>query len=126
MGQAHALINLLLMLWPTLIVLPLGVAVGTGAVNPVGSARLALGAYLAGLTLFLIAKVSLFRSGRFVSFGSSRMRPPFRALYRTGYVLMAVGVLFAVGLLIAQATPAMSRSNPALKPSDRGPASVRQ
>jgi len=107
MGQAHALTNLFLLLWPILIGLPLAVAVGTALVNPVGSARIALGAYLLGFTLFVVAKVSALRSGRLVTFGSSLMRPRYRVLHRTGYALMAAGLVFAVGLLIAQGTPTL-------------------
>src|SRR5437016_12232433 len=109
MGQAHALINVFILSWPLLIGLPLAIAAGTAAVNPAGSARIALGAYLLGFTLFLVAKMSVFRSGRFVTFGSSSMRPRYRALYWTGYALMVAGLVFAVGLLITQGSPTVSR-----------------
>ena len=105
MGQAHALINVFIVGWPVIVGLPLAFAIGTAAVNPVGSARLALGLYALGFSLFLVAKISVLRSGRLVSFGSRPMRPPYRALYRTGYALMVAGLLFAVGLLLVTARP---------------------
>src|SRR2546428_4248855 len=100
MGQAHALINFFILSWPLLIGLPLAIAAGTAAVNPVGSARIALGAYLLGFILFLVAKISVFRTGRFVTFGSRLMRRPYRALYRTGYALMAVRPLLSIPPLL--------------------------
>ena len=39
MGQAHALINVFIVGWPVIVALPLAFAIGTAAVNPVGSAR---------------------------------------------------------------------------------------
>jgi len=103
MGQAHALINVFIIGWPVIVGLPLAFAIGTAAVNPVGSARLALGLYALGFSLFLVAKISVLRSGRLVSFGSRPMRPPYRALYRNA--LMVAGLLFAVGLLLVTARP---------------------
>jgi len=105
MGQAHALINVFIVGWPVIVALPLAFAIGTAAVNPVGSARPALGLYALGFSLFLVAKIAELRSGRLVSFGSRPMRPPYRALYRTGYALMVAGLLFAVGLLLVTARP---------------------
>src|SRR6267142_2783393 len=119
MGQAHAVINLLILLWPVLLGLPLAIAIGNAAVNPVGSAKLALGAYLLGFALFLVAKISVFRSGRLVTFGSHAMRRPYRALYRTGYAFMAVGLLFAIGLLITRGAPPLLRPSPAPETSER-------
>ena len=120
MGQAHALINFFILSWPLLIGLPLAIAAGTAAVNPVGSARIALGAYLLGSILFLIAKISVFRTGRFVTFGSRLMRRPYRALYGTGYALMAVGLIYAVGLLLTRGIPPVLRPSPGLERSERG------
>jgi hypothetical protein len=105
MGQAHALINLLAITWPVIVGLPLAFAVGNAAVNPVGSARLALGLYTLGFSLFVVAKISVVRTGRLVSVGSRHMRPPYRALYRIGYALMLAGLLFAAGLLLVAARP---------------------
>ena len=52
-----------------------------------------------GLFLFAVAKVSVFRQGHLVSFGSAKMSPQMRTAYRTGWVLMVIGAtltLFAV------------------------------
>ena len=44
-----------------------------------------------GFFLFAVAKVSVFRQGELVSFGSARMSAKMKTAYRTGWVLMAIG-----------------------------------
>jgi hypothetical protein len=105
MGQAHALINFFVIGWPVLVGLPLAFALGTAVINPASSARLALGLYALGFSLFVVAKISVLRSGRLVSLGSRDMRPPYRALDRIGSALMAAGLLFAFALLLVAARP---------------------
>jgi hypothetical protein len=109
MSQAHALANLFLLLALPIAGLALALVVGTAIVNPTGSAKLALGFYVIGLILFLIAKLSVLRSGRLMTFGSRLMRPGHKILYRAGYVLMVIGVLFAIGFL-ARGTSASLRT----------------
>ena len=98
MGQAHALVSLFFLLSLPVGSLVLVLVVGTAAVNPSGSAKLALMSYLFGFGLFLIAKISVFRSGRLITFGSRSMRRGHRVVYRAGYAFMVAGTLFAVGL----------------------------
>lgn len=66
---------------------------------PTGSMLSFLAVTGSGFFLFAVAKVSVFRQGRLVSFGSAKMSPRMRMTYRTGWVLMAIGAtltLFAV------------------------------
>ena len=120
MGQAHALVNLFIALFPAIGGLTLAVVIGSAVVNPIGSARLALTFYGAGFALFLLAKISMFQSGHLVTFGSHLMRRPYGGLYRTGYVLMAVGLLFAVGLLVTHSTKTLPRSSSTPERAGRG------
>ena len=46
-----------------------------------------------GFILFLISKVSLFRKGILVSFGTNRLTENMGNFYRLGYWLMAVGLI---------------------------------
>ena len=46
---------------------------------------------LGGFLLLAAAKLSVILRGRLISFGSAQMHPAARAIYRAGYVLMAVG-----------------------------------
>ncbi len=59
--------------------------------NPLGFSYFVIVMYIAGLALFLAAKISLLRRGIRVSFGSSAMSPWSRRAYRAGYALMLVG-----------------------------------
>jgi hypothetical protein len=52
--------------------------------------------YAVGLCLFVAAKASLFRQGRYLSLGSKYMSAWNRRAYRTGYVLMMVGIVATV------------------------------
>jgi hypothetical protein len=49
---------------------------------------------IVGFLLFLISKVSLFRKGALVSFGTKRLSENMGNLYRLGYWFMAVGLIF--------------------------------
>ena len=98
-GQAHALANLFFLLVPALGLIGIWVVLNA-ARNPVTTQAAVLILYVLGFTLFLVAKLSLIRSGHLITFGSRLMRPPHRALYRLGYALMAVGTLFTLGLFV--------------------------
>jgi len=52
----------------------------------------ALAICLIGFFLFLISKISLFRRGVLLSFGTKRLTESMANLYRLGYWLMAVGL----------------------------------
>lgn len=49
---------------------------------------------LVGFALFLISKISLFLKGTLISFGSKKLTENMANLYRLGYWLMAVGLIF--------------------------------
>lgn len=49
---------------------------------------------IAGFALLFIAKVSLFAKGQWISFGTKKVSENIANLYRVGYWLMAVGLIF--------------------------------
>jgi hypothetical protein len=49
---------------------------------------------IVGFLLFLISKISLFRKGSLFSFGTKRLSQNMGNIYRLGYWLMAVGLIF--------------------------------
>lgn len=51
------------------------------------------GIALAGLALFLVAKLSVIKQRRWLSFGTQHMRPAMANAYRAGYWLMLVGAV---------------------------------
>jgi uncharacterized membrane protein YidH (DUF202 family) len=68
---------------------PLGVLAGTGVL--IGC----------GFCLFALAKASLLREERWVSFGTAHMTRRHRIGYRIGYALMIAGTVVTAGFLIA-------------------------
>ena len=57
--------------------------------------------YAIGLALFVGAKGSLLRRGRYISWGSKDMTIWNRRAYRAGYVLMLFGTAGAIALIFA-------------------------
>lgn len=49
-----------------------------------------------GFVLFLVSKLSVIRSGNFITFGSGLMSRQYRTLYRIGYILMGIGILLSL------------------------------
>ena len=49
---------------------------------------------LVGFALFLISKISLFIKGTWISFGTKKLSEDMANLYRLGYWLIAVGLIF--------------------------------
>ena len=54
-----------------------------------------------GFCLFAVAKASLLRQERWVSFGTAHMTRRHRIGYRIGYALMVAGAVVTTGFLIA-------------------------
>jgi len=54
----------------------------------------AFGLMIVGFILFIVAKLSVIRRTRWVSFGTTLMTENMANVYRLGYWLMAVGILF--------------------------------
>ena len=79
-----------------------GVVLVIGKMFPSSFAVVILILALAGFAMFSVAKISVFKQGLWIEFGSSRMTRTNRILYRTGYVLMLFSVFFA--LLLATST----------------------
>lgn len=68
---------------------PLGLLAGAGVLMA------------SGFGLFAVAKASLLRQERWVSFGTAHMTRRHRIGYRVGYALMIAGAVVTVGFLIA-------------------------
>jgi hypothetical protein len=101
MGQRHAIANTLVLLLPFIIVF--GVVLSVLIVNTAPTFWL-LGVpafYGFGFLLFLRAKLSVVRTGTLISFGSKKMSPGYRLLYRSGYFIMVLSIFLTLGLLIS-------------------------
>lgn len=59
-----------------------------------------LGLMIAGFVMFSIARVSLYRQGHWLTFGSSLMTPRNRMLYRWGYRLMICSAIISIIIVV--------------------------
>lgn len=78
---------IILLVIPVFFITALNIIIGEVA-NP-----LAFVICIVGFLLFLIPKISLFRKGVLVSFGTKRLTENMGNLYRLGYWLMALGLI---------------------------------
>ena len=71
---------------------------------------IAFASALIGITLLFIAKLPLYRQGRFFTFGPSALSRGYRSLYVAAYILLGfVGVIVAIVLvLLAEFSPMWS------------------
>ena len=88
-----------------LLILGLGVLVTVAVANP----GLPLAFYLVGFVCFLVAKLSVLRQGIWFSWGTRLMTRGYARLYRTGYIIMAIGVLLTFFALLVPTTPPLHR-----------------
>jgi hypothetical protein len=100
MSQAHALINLFILMGPLVLALVVGLVVMNSGLHPFGTATLSIAMYSVGFALFVAAKVSVMRRGHLISFGSGLMSLWSRRLYRLGYTLMIGGAVLTFGLVV--------------------------
>ncbi len=104
MGQREALANFFIVLMPLAVGLVLALFVVNAHQAPRDVSYLALGSFFVGVALFLVAKLSVVRSGVRISFGSSSMSPWHRRAYRAGYFLMGLGCLSVFALVSASSS----------------------
>ncbi|MEM9660398.1 MAG: hypothetical protein AAF961_18695 [Planctomycetota bacterium] len=89
------------LLWiPAIIGILMAALAPVAATMPLESLAWAYGLLAIGFALFLRAKASLFEQGIWFSFGSGRMTPRMRRLYRLGYCLMIPAAMVAFSLCL--------------------------
>ena len=98
--QGEALANACIFLGPILIGVPIALASVVAGGAPRVFTLITIGLYYAGFALFLVAKISVLRQGIPLSFGSARMSTWNRRAYRSGYVLMFLGVVATIVVLV--------------------------
>ena len=94
--------NVLLNVGPVLFIMGIAIIVPTILQFPSAFALGSIVLCVTGFVLFSIAKYSMFKQGDWLTFGSSKMTPRNRLLYRTGYMLMtlaAISVLILLGVV---------------------------
>lgn len=105
MFKESAIANIVLSFAPFVVGLVMVMLLGA-AVHPKGYAGVALLSYGIGFVFFTAAKIQNVRKGHLLSFGSAKMSRTSRWAYRSGYILMVLGLVVTLALLAA------SRLNP--------------
>jgi hypothetical protein len=105
MNERRAFWNLMLNLGPFLFAGLMFVGVALTKACPVEYLVGLMLLYVAGLCLFLKAKLSLIKSGRMISFGSSHMTSANKKLYTAGYLLMGLGTVLVLAFLSVTSLP---------------------
>lgn len=98
MRRGELILNYGIFVFPVVFGLSTTVLMGVVRSAPVLSGWLTVFLLITGFVLFLTAKVSVIQSGTLFSFGTKRMNKLFKSLYVSGYVLMALAVIFIVSI----------------------------
>lgn len=98
-------VNLFLQLGLIALILPVAILVPNVLRHPQVFAVAAVLLCASGFILFSIAKFSLFKAGKYFTFGSSEMTPRHRVCYRVGYLLMIIAGFIALTLLLISRMP---------------------
>ena len=98
MGRTSTIANFVLAIAPFIIGFVIAVLLSFATQAPRGTAISALGAYGIGFILFAIAKASVLRSDKFLSWGARAMQPIYRACYFVGYTVMGIGLMLTLVL----------------------------
>ena len=101
MSQAHAIANLILAYGPFIMALLITASISIASGSPTLFRILSLLVCAIGFCLFFVAKLSVFRQGIFVSFGSRQMTRRHRWMYWMGYSLIGIGWLLGIGAVLA-------------------------
>jgi hypothetical protein len=101
MSQRHAALNYVIQLAPVVLGIGLLLIATSARTMPALFFIAMLSSYFLGLTLFFVAKASLFRQRVFFSWGSTQMSLWNRRAYRAGYALMLLGSFGALAFIIA-------------------------
>ena len=98
----EAYVNVLLNVGPVLFIMGIAIIVPTIIQFPSAFGIGCIVLCVTGFILFSLAKYSMFKQGDWLTFGSSKMTPRNRFLYRAGYILMmlaAISVLILLGVM---------------------------
>ena len=102
MGRSAAILEIFLLLGFLLLRLTFAVLLPLVGNAPRAWAAISVIAYVSGLTLFLLAKLSVLRTGTLFSWGSAAMTVPVRICYRAGYAIMFIAIVIGLCLVFLQ------------------------
>lgn len=92
--------ELIINLFP-LILIGVVVPVTFVVLNPIPSSYVAFLFFIIGFSFFFIAKLSVIKTGKIISFGSGGMTLKYRKIYKIGYVLFFTGLIISIVSLLS-------------------------
>ncbi len=99
MRRGELIINYLQFLWPFFMVLVIGVfsmAMSFLVESPLAYILIVFLCWFVGFGLFLKSKISVYKQGKLLSFGSAGMTKLNRFCYRAGYVVMTIALFLSL------------------------------
>lgn len=100
--EDEAWLNVFMNIGPVLFFIGISIIVPIILKFPSGFAVGSILLCMMGFILFSLAKFSMFKQGRWLTFGSSEMTPRNRFFYRLGYVLMVFAATSVLILLVCK------------------------
>ena len=99
MRYTSAMINLIILIGPMLIAIVMALIIPNVLHYPKFFILSSWSLYGIGLLCFIIAKLSVIKKGKLITFGSSQMSSLHKKLYKMGYLLMIIAFLFTIALI---------------------------
>ena len=99
MGYTCAMMNFTILIGPVLIAIVMAYIIPPVLFYPKFFILLSWSLYGIGLLCFIIAKLSVIKKGKLITFGSFQMSSLHKKLYKTGYLLMIIAFLFTLALI---------------------------
>lgn len=100
MRKSSSITNLVWMLAPLVLAIPIGYVVFLLKYYPSDLLPVIALACIIGFGMLVLSKVPTMRKGRFMTWGTREMRPRDRLCYRIGYFLMSFGVVLLIAILM--------------------------
>jgi hypothetical protein len=100
MGKSGAIANVVWLIAPLALSVPIGYIVFLLRYNPAVLPPVIALACSLGFALLMFAKISSIRSGKFLTWGTRELKPMHRHCYRIGYLLMGLGMTLMFAMLL--------------------------
>ena len=100
MGKSGSIANMVWLLAPLVLGIPIGYIVFLMKYHPTDLLPVIAFACGLGFAMLVLSKVSAIRAGKLVTWGTREMKPRDRLCYRIGYLLIVLGVALLFAMLV--------------------------
>lgn len=100
MGKSGSIANLVWLLAPPVLGIPVGYFVFLMKYHPADLLPVIAFACCLGFVMLVLSKVSAMRAGKLVTWGTREMKPRDRFFYRIGYLLIVLGVALLLAMFV--------------------------